>query len=134
MLRSKYADDRTPTKVDLTFEYAGKIYRVERNPEYERAKARGEEVEVTLTIFTGEDGAWLDYQKPTQRPIRTIKVSELEKLYNSEPKPFPAGSMGPKIKAVIEFVKNGGSAAYISKTSLFEETLKGEAGTTVLPD
>ena len=99
-----------------------------------RAKARGEEVEVTLTIFTGEDGAWLDYQKPTQRPIRTIKVSELEKLYNSEPKPFPAGSMGPKIKAVIEFVKNGGSAAYISKTSLFEETLKGEAGTTVLPD
>lgn len=99
-----------------------------------RAKARGEEVEVTLTIFTGEDGAWLDYQKPTQRPIRTIKVSELEKLYNSEPKPFPAGSMGPKIKAVIEFVKNGGSAAYISKTSLFEETLRGEAGTTVLPD
>lgn len=99
-----------------------------------RAKARGEQVEVSLTIFTGEDGAWLDYQKPTQRPIRSIKVSELERMYNSNPRPFPAGSMGPKIKAVIEFVKNGGSVAYISKTSLFEETLQGKAGTTVLPD
>lgn len=99
-----------------------------------RAKARGEEVEVSLTIFTGEDGAWLDYQKPTQRPLRVIKVSELEAIYNQKPAPFPAGSMGPKIKAVIEFVKNGGSVAYISKTELFEETLQGKAGTTVLPD
>jgi len=99
-----------------------------------RARARGESVEVSLTIFTGEDGAKLNYQKPDQRDLRVIKVSELEKIYNGNPRPFPAGSMGPKIKAVIEFVKNGGSVAYISKTDKFEETLKGTAGTTVLPD
>ena len=29
MLRSKYADDKTPTKVELTFLYAGKVYKVE---------------------------------------------------------------------------------------------------------
>jgi len=62
-----------------------------------------------------------------------LKVSELEAIYNQVPPPFPAGSMGPKIKAAIEFVKNGGSVAYISKTDLFEETLAGKAGTTVLP-
>jgi len=98
-----------------------------------RAKARGEEVEVSLTIFTGEDGAKLNYQKPDQVDLRVIKVSELEAIYNGTPPPFPAGSMGPKIKAAIEFVKNGGSVAYISRTDLFEETLAGKAGTTVLP-
>ena len=98
-----------------------------------RAKARGEEVEVSLTIFTGEDGAKLNYQKPDEKALRVIKASELEAIYNQVPPPFPAGSMGPKIKAVIEFIKNGGSVAYISKTELFEATLKGEAGTTILP-
>ena len=44
-------------------------------------------------------------------------------FHSSVPPPFPPGSMGPKIKAVIEFIKNGGSVAYISKTELFEETL-----------
>jgi carbamate kinase len=98
-----------------------------------RAKARGEEVEVSLTIFTGEDGAKLNYQKPDEKALRVIKASELEAIYNQKPAPFPPGSMGPKIKAVIEFIKNGGSVAYISKTELFEETLAGKAGTTVLP-
>lgn len=42
MLRSKYADAATPTFVDMTFEYRGDIYRIRRNPEYERLKARGE--------------------------------------------------------------------------------------------
>ncbi|HCC48317.1 MAG TPA: hypothetical protein DEQ38_09435 [Elusimicrobia bacterium] len=98
-----------------------------------RAKARGEEVEVSLTIFTGEDGAKLNYQKPDEKALRVIKVSELEAIYNQVPAPFPPGSMGPKIKAVIEFIKNGGSVAYIAKTELFEETLAGKAGTTVLP-
>lgn len=41
MLRSKYARADAPTYVELTFEYGGKAYTVRRNPEYERAKARG---------------------------------------------------------------------------------------------
>ena len=42
MLRSQYADAATPTEVELTFEYGGKIYRVRRNPEYTRPKTRGD--------------------------------------------------------------------------------------------
>lgn len=42
MLRSKYADPKTPTFVDMEFIYRGKTYRVRRNPEYLRPKDRGE--------------------------------------------------------------------------------------------
>ena len=42
MLRSKYADDSTPTEVELKFEYYGNIYTVTRNPEYERSSRKGE--------------------------------------------------------------------------------------------
>ena len=42
MLRCKYADDKTPTFVELEFEVRGVRYTVRRNPEYQRPKARGE--------------------------------------------------------------------------------------------
>lgn len=44
MLRSKYADPRTKTFVKMAFENNGKTYTVTRNPEYQRAKQRGDGV------------------------------------------------------------------------------------------
>ena len=44
MFRSKYAEEQTPTFVELIFFYHGLSYIVRRNPEYERAKSRGEGV------------------------------------------------------------------------------------------
>lgn len=41
-LRSTYADDSTETFVELEFACKEKIYKVRRNPEYTRLKARGE--------------------------------------------------------------------------------------------
>lgn len=41
MLRSVYADLDTPTFVELEFEYKDKIYKVRRNPKYERRAKRG---------------------------------------------------------------------------------------------
>ena len=42
MLRSQYADPKTPTFVELEFEVNDARYTVRRNPEYPRPKARGE--------------------------------------------------------------------------------------------
>ncbi|HAH08385.1 MAG TPA: carbamate kinase [Elusimicrobia bacterium] len=98
-----------------------------------RAKERGEELEVTLTIFTGEDGAKLNYQKPDQVDLRKLTLKEAQEIFNRKPCPFPAGSMGPKINAAIKFVEGGGNAALITKTDLFEATLAGKAGTTIVP-
>jgi carbamate kinase len=95
-----------------------------------RAKEKGEDVEVTLTIFTGEDGAKLNYQKPDQIDLRHLTLEEAKK-YHSEGH-FPAGSMGPKIAAIIKFLEAGGKKAYISLTTKYLETIEGKAGTTII--
>ena len=41
MLRSKYASPTTETYVELEFMYRGQLYRVRRNPAYERPKLKG---------------------------------------------------------------------------------------------
>ena len=41
MLRSQYAEPTTPTEVELFFEYNGQMYRIKRNPEYQRLKKNG---------------------------------------------------------------------------------------------
>ena len=58
MLRSKYADDDTPTFVSLTFAYRGQLYTVRRNPEYTRTAKRGggvtaEKANAELTLPDG---------------------------------------------------------------------------------
>ncbi len=40
-VRSDFADPDTPTYVKLTMQHAGKVYRIDRNPEYNRPRKRG---------------------------------------------------------------------------------------------
>lgn len=42
MMRSKYAEDKVPTFVELVFTYRNESYRIRRNPQYRRPKDRGE--------------------------------------------------------------------------------------------
>ncbi len=58
LFRSKYAEDATPTYVELNFEYAHKQYYVKRNPAYERPALRGsgitlQKAEVELHLPNG---------------------------------------------------------------------------------
>ena len=74
MLRSKYAKDQDPTFVELTFEYDGKTYTVRRNPEYERAKARGSGTtkQSADAILTYPDGHVATKLKEVDSAIRGI--------------------------------------------------------------
>ena len=74
MLRSKYADAKTPTFVELVFSYGGKTYTVKRNPEYERPKERGagttsQKAEAELHL---PDGRVISKQKDVDAAIRDI--------------------------------------------------------------
>ena len=96
-----------------------------------RAVKRGEHLEAEFTIFTDVDGAKLNFGKSNQKDLRFLTAKEAQKLYDEGV--FPGGSMGPKVKAAIEFIKGGGKKAYITMVELFHETLAGNAGTTIAP-
>ena len=54
MMRSKYAEPSTKTFVELQFEYKGKVYTINRNPEYERVGRKTPQLaEATLTYPNG---------------------------------------------------------------------------------
>ena len=100
MLRSQYADSKTPTFVELEFEVNDARYTVRRNPEYPRPKARGEgftteKADATLTYADGRppvtkardvnaavlDILGLDYNQFCQ--IAMIAQGQFTKLLNA---------------------------------------------------
>ena len=74
MLRSKYANAKTPTEVELTFLYSGKTYTVKRNPEYMRPKERGEGFtkKAADACLTLPDGKVITRLKEVNTAIREI--------------------------------------------------------------
>lgn len=74
MFRSKYAEIETPTFVELEFEYAGRIYRVKRNPEYERPAKRGDgtTIQKAESELYYDDGTVITKNKEVTAAIREI--------------------------------------------------------------
>ena len=74
MIRSKYAEPETRTEVELTFEYAGKLYTIKRNPEYQRAKNRGEGMttEKANAELTYPDGRVVTKQTDVNKAVEDI--------------------------------------------------------------
>ncbi len=74
MLRSKYARAQDPTYVELSFAYDGKTYTLRRNPEYERAKARGTGTtkQAAEAQFTYPDGRIVTKTKDVDKAVRDI--------------------------------------------------------------
>ncbi len=98
----------------------------------ERAEKRGEFLDVYLVILTDVDGVKLNFQQPEQQDIRHLTLEETEKLHAQGI--FPSGSMGPKIEAVINFLRSGGRKAYITNIDLLDDTFSGKAGTEFVPN
>ncbi|NCD22374.1 MAG: carbamate kinase [Spartobacteria bacterium] len=82
-------------------------------------------------ISTGVDKVAVDFKKPTQRELDRLTVAEAKK-YLAEGQ-FPAGSMGPKISAAIDFLEHGGKEVIITQPFLLEEAIAGRNGTHLVP-
>lgn len=90
------------------------------------------EVGVDLfVIVTDVEGAYLDYGTPDQRLLEQLTVNEAETLLSDGA--FPEGSMGPKVQACVNFVKNGGQQAVIGAMKNIEDAVKGKTGTVIVP-
>lgn len=74
MLRSDFAAPETPTFVRLDFSYAGKEYRIERNPEYSRPRLRGqgETKQSAQANLTLPDGSLVSGVKEVDRRVEEI--------------------------------------------------------------
>jgi carbamate kinase len=82
-----------------------------------------------LLILTDVDAVYLDWGKPTQRPLKRITVAEAERLDRAGQ--FGEGSMAPKIRAAVDFVRRTGGRAVITELHRGRDAVKGRAGTTI---
>ncbi len=85
----------------------------------------------TLLILTDVEKVKLDFGKPGERAVDVMTVAEAEQYLAAGH--FLAGSMGPKVKACIRFLKWGGRKAIISSLDKAAEALAGRTGTAIVP-
>ena len=81
-------------------------------------------------VSTAVEKVALNYGKPNERWIGEMSLAEAKKYL--EKGHFPAGSMGPKIQAVINYLANGGKKALITSPDCIERALLGETGTWII--
>lgn len=82
-----------------------------------------------LMILTDVPRVAIDFRGPNERWIEDTSITEMER-FESEGH-FKAGSMGPKVKAALRFVRNGGQRSIIARLDEALEALEGRAGTQI---
>ncbi len=84
-----------------------------------------------LVITTAIEKVALDFGTPQQQWIDRMTLAEAKERL-AEGCHFAAGSMAPKIEAVVAFLEQGGLRAVITDPENVERALAGETGTTIV--
>ncbi len=84
-----------------------------------------------LIIVTSVDRAALRFGRSDHQWLDRISVRQARQYLTAGE--FPAGSMGPKIEAGIEFVEHGGRECIITSSERVAEAVCGAAGTHIVP-
>jgi carbamate kinase len=92
--------------------------------------ARDVEAQVFL-ICTDVEGVYEAYGTPEEKLIDHLSPDDAKRMVSDGT--FPAGSMGPKVEAAIEFLEHGGEKAIICSLDEAPAALKGETGTRIEP-
>ena len=82
-----------------------------------------------FAISTDPDYVYLDYKKPTQRPLTSVTAEELEAYYRAGH--FPPGNMGPKVESALRFLRTGGKEVIITAYQHICDAVAGRAGTRI---
>jgi len=85
-----------------------------------------------LLISTAVEKASLYYNKPNQQDLDTITLSEARRYFDDGH--FAKGSMGPKVRAIINYLEQGGRAALITMPETIGRALDGQTGTWIMPN
>ena len=81
-------------------------------------------------ISTEVQEVYVNYKKPNQQKLRTIKIADAKKFLADGQ--FSEGSMKPKIEAAMDFLNNGGIAVTITDPQHLTAALDSEAGTRLV--
>jgi carbamate kinase len=81
-------------------------------------------------ILTGIPRVYYNFGQPDQKPLPIITVDEARQ-YIAEGQ-FPPGSMGPKIRAAIEYIEAGGKEVLITSASHLKAALLNRSGTRIV--
>jgi carbamate kinase len=85
-----------------------------------------------LLILTDVDAVYADWGTAQQRPLSTLTVDEANRMDMDGA--FGEGSMAPKIRAAVDFVRHssdGRGRAIITSLALGQQAVHGEAGTII---
>jgi carbamate kinase len=82
-----------------------------------------------LLILTDVDAVYAGWGTPEQRALRQLSVDQAVEM--DEQKAFGEGSMAPKIRAAVDFVRRTRGRAIITSLSHGQRAVHGEAGTTI---
>lgn len=82
-----------------------------------------------LLILTDVDAVYADWGTASQRPLPLLTAAEAESLDRSGA--LGEGSMAPKVRAAVDFVRRTGGRAIITELSRGLDAVRGKAGTTI---
>ncbi len=84
-----------------------------------------------LIISTAVEKVAINFGKENEQWLDKMTVAEAEQYI--EEGHFAAGSMLPKVQAIIKFLKEGGKEALITDPPNIQRALNGETGTWIVP-
>tara|TARA_B100001250_G_C19713450_1_gene750264 strand:- start:284 stop:1237 length:954 start_codon:yes stop_codon:yes gene_type:complete len=83
-------------------------------------------------IITDVDNIYLNYNTKNEQKIDVATVSQIEEWLKQGH--FGIGSMEPKIKSALYFLKHHGGKVVITSIKKLEKAIKGQAGTQIIKD
>ena len=90
-----------------------------------------QEIKADIFVIASDvKGAGINWGQSDQKMLRKTPLSEMGKHIKENQ--FPAGSMGPKVDAVMQFAEATGKRGVICHLEDIEKAIAGEAGTEII--
>jgi carbamate kinase len=90
-----------------------------------------QEIKADIFVIASDvAGAGINWGQPDQKILGRVSLSEMEKYVQGGH--FPAGSMGPKVEAIVQYFKATGNRGIICALEEIENAIEGKAGTEIM--
>lgn len=82
-----------------------------------------------FVILTDVDAVYLNWGTPTQRALDVLSIADAIQLDSTGA--FGEGSMAPKVRAAVDYVRRTNGRAIITALDRGMDAVRGRAGTTI---